>query len=181
MIITILNGDKWIDNCMESIVKQTAVQSHERHQKRNHHELQPYVTQHYEAQNPFMSTMTTSPLQLATRKTIDIKSNNAVALQQLHIEVCVFDDFSCDNTPQILLKWQHNLRENYNIEMKIVSNTMGKSKGGNCDIKNIFFYNTVFTNYFLFYQHIFLILFVLLVLLIRSVVPKLQISIIRAT
>ncbi|XP_037808922.1 UDP-GlcNAc:betaGal beta-1,3-N-acetylglucosaminyltransferase-like protein 1 [Lucilia sericata] len=128
VIITVLNGGPWIDSCMESIIKQTAVQTQQ--------QLQTLEKLHLdEAQNPFMSTMTNSPKTTATTATTpthnlatSLLDDNDDVLKPL-IEVCVFDDCSSDDTLKLLYKWQLNLRENFNIDMHIVENLTGKPKG----------------------------------------------------
>lgn len=131
MIITVLNGGQWIDSCMESIIKQTAVQSQQIQQlQATTHKLHSG-----EAQNPFMSTMTNSPNTILACDATTTTTNN-IATSNLHdlapiIEVCVFDDCSNDNTLKILNKWRIHLREHFNINMHIVENKTGKSRGGN--------------------------------------------------
>ena len=127
MIITVLNGDQWIDNCLESIVKQTFVQS-----LKQKIPISSDEQRQYEAQNPFLTTMTHT---LNTTQTLTATSQlNEVFIKPearpVQIEVCVFDDCSCDNTLKILNKWQTRLKELNNIEMKIIENSTGKSKGG---------------------------------------------------
>lgn len=154
MIITVLNGEKWVDGCMKSIVKQTILDGYKGYAEQGggdgvvlskYHSLQ-------EAQTPFMSntltsttlstltvattTTTTSPSQatsstpneteLHTRSTRNASPH--LLIQQ--IEICVFDDCSCDNTYNMLRSWQEKLKRQFNISMYILQNNTGKPKGG---------------------------------------------------
>lgn len=94
MIITVLNGGPWIDSCMESIIKQTAVQAHAQYLQQQQQEIhlqQEQQIQHTnnkqllqeiaiklpydKAQTPFMSTMTSSPNTL-----LNTTTNNAITI-----------------------------------------------------------------------------------------------------
>lgn len=153
MIITVLNGEKWIDSCMKSIVKQTILADYKGYAEEEgedgvvlskYHSLQ-------EAQTPFMSntltsttlstltvatTTTTSPSQATTSTPNETElhtrsTRNAsphLLIQQ--IEICVFDDCSCDNTYNLLRSWQDILKRQFNISMYILQNNTGKPKGG---------------------------------------------------
>lgn len=89
MIITVLNGGPWIDSCMESIIKQTAVQAHAQYLQQQQEEIHLQQEQqikhknneqkqqentiklHYnKAQTPFLTTMTSSPNTLLNTTTL---------------------------------------------------------------------------------------------------------------
>ncbi|XP_073824130.1 queuosine-tRNA galactosyltransferase-like [Musca autumnalis] len=135
VIITVLNGAKWIDGCMKSIINQTAV-------------IKCQTNVASEAQTPFVVSKTmTSPtstkfstnhdtvlVQTTKQATSPIltttkESKQELSQESLKIEICVFDDCSCDNTYNLLSAWQKALREIYNIPMTIVKNDTGQSKG----------------------------------------------------
>lgn len=135
VIITVLNGAKWIDGCMKSIINQTAV-------------IKCQTNTVSEAQTPLVSKTMTSP----TTSLLPAKnnSNDDMAFAQLpkqatsivrgssesqpkvvlSVEICVFEDCSCDNTYDLLCSWQRTLRESYKIPMIILRNNTGLPKGG---------------------------------------------------
>lgn len=51
-------------------------------------------------------------------------------LAEVFVEVCVFDDCSSDCTFQMLCEWEKKLKEYDNVDMRIVTNMTGASKGG---------------------------------------------------
>ncbi|XP_061387658.1 UDP-GlcNAc:betaGal beta-1,3-N-acetylglucosaminyltransferase-like protein 1 [Musca vetustissima] len=140
IIITVLNGAKWVDGCMESIINQTAVRKCK-------------TNTLGEAQTPDVSKTMTSPTtfvvtaknnsnsdstfaQLTKQQATSITTNESRQEHQrqsseslLQIEICVFDDCSCDNTYDLLCSWQKTLREIYNIPMIILKNSTGLTKG----------------------------------------------------
>ncbi|XP_037927928.1 UDP-GlcNAc:betaGal beta-1,3-N-acetylglucosaminyltransferase-like protein 1 [Teleopsis dalmanni] len=101
IIITILNGAKWIDNCFESILKQTAVQKQQQQQ-------QQLQTQY-------------------SIRTAHVTSHNNQC-ENVQLEVCAFDDCSTDNTVEILKLWRQRFK-NVNVPLVIIRNESEKSKG----------------------------------------------------
>ncbi|KAI9586665.1 UDP-GlcNAc:betaGal beta-1,3-N-acetylglucosaminyltransferase-like protein 1 [Glossina fuscipes] len=111
VIITILNGSKWITNCMQSILQQTAVK------KTN--KAQDATTTNISNR----TNRTTSLIHLNKEK----KTQKNLA--EVFVEVCVFDDCSSDCTFQMLCEWEKKLKEYDNVDMRIVTNMTGSSKG----------------------------------------------------
>ncbi|KAM7354473.1 queuosine-tRNA galactosyltransferase-like [Cochliomyia hominivorax] len=133
VIITVLNGGPWIDSCMESIIKQTTVQTHVQLQQQKQHKMQQQELKTEKmhvnkAQNPFMSTITSSTNAFCLTEATGGNSP-FIPSSPPQIEVCVFDDCSKDNTVEVLTKWQCVLREQFKVAMLIIENTTGKSKG----------------------------------------------------
>ncbi|XP_058986246.1 UDP-GlcNAc:betaGal beta-1,3-N-acetylglucosaminyltransferase-like protein 1 isoform X2 [Musca domestica] len=134
VIITVLNGAKWIDGCMKSIINQTAV-------------IKCQINTVSEAQTPLVSKTMTSPttsllpaknnsnddmafVQLPKQATSIVRgSSESQPKVVLSVEICVFEDCSCDNTYDLLCSWQRTLRESYKIPMIILRNNTGQPKG----------------------------------------------------
>uniref|UniRef100_A0A1I8PZM2 Glycosyltransferase 2-like domain-containing protein n=1 Tax=Stomoxys calcitrans TaxID=35570 RepID=A0A1I8PZM2_STOCA len=142
VIITVLNGAKWIDSCMKSIVKQTAVPQSQ--QSRMHEAQTPFVLSN-SSRNTTMTSPTLTSLGVANTTSLSATSPSppphpapeatssmrvaSKADSMLQIEICVFDDCSCDNTFKLLCSWQCILRDSYRIRMHIEKNETGKTKG----------------------------------------------------
>ncbi|XP_053957923.1 UDP-GlcNAc:betaGal beta-1,3-N-acetylglucosaminyltransferase-like protein 1 [Anastrepha ludens] len=115
IIVTVLNGEKWIDSCFRSILQQcTAV----RLQKQ---QLQPKQMHREQHNNVDGNELLAYVASTTAKEEVEQK-------QKFQIEVCVFDDCSKDGTADMLKLWQHKFN-NYRIPMHIVQNESGKSKG----------------------------------------------------
>ncbi|XP_039951111.1 UDP-GlcNAc:betaGal beta-1,3-N-acetylglucosaminyltransferase-like protein 1 [Bactrocera tryoni] len=115
IIVTVLNGEKWVDNCFRSILRQcTAV--HEQKQQQQSKQMQS--AQHkWEDGNGLLKHVTSQP------ETEEVESK-----KKFQIEVCVFDDCSTDGTREMLTIWQRKFRRQ-RIRMFIVRNESEKPKG----------------------------------------------------
>ncbi|XP_069962866.1 queuosine-tRNA galactosyltransferase isoform X2 [Bactrocera oleae] len=116
IIVTVLNGEKWVDNCFRSILRQcTAV--HVQKQQQQSKQMQP--AEHKWVDDNKLLAHVTSP-----GETKEVESK-----QKFKIEVCVFDDCSTDDTMEMLTLWQRKFG-GQRIRMFIVRNESEKPKGG---------------------------------------------------
>ncbi|XP_055389404.1 UDP-GlcNAc:betaGal beta-1,3-N-acetylglucosaminyltransferase-like protein 1 [Condylostylus longicornis] len=108
VIITIFNGEKWVESCFKSILSQKiSLDSSEDYNHNcdcNSHEISYQKLNHKKCNTYFY----TIPL--------------------IKIELCIFDDASTDNTLKLLNQWEE-IFKNHNIDVKIFRNTTGKPKG----------------------------------------------------
>ncbi|XP_011188815.2 UDP-GlcNAc:betaGal beta-1,3-N-acetylglucosaminyltransferase-like protein 1 [Zeugodacus cucurbitae] len=116
IIVTVLNGEKWVDNCFRSILRQcTAVQSvHMQQQQQQSKQMHKWVDG---------NELLLLPVTSAGDETEEVECK-----RKFQIEVCVFDDCSTDGTQAMLRVWQRKCRRQ-RIRMFIVRNESGKPKG----------------------------------------------------